>query len=118
MGGQRLGVGSQGIGEWNPGVGETFHHTKATVPRRKEEAWDSYLECARYLKETFEKWIAIEEATSFRELKEFMVMEQFLNAAEKLVAVLQQKRFKNLKEAAMWVDDHVLANRPVPRWIG
>ena len=48
-------------------------------------------------------------------------MEQFLNAADKeLVPLLREKRFKTLKEAATWADDHVLAHRPEPRaggWI-
>ncbi len=48
-----------------------------------------------------------------------MVMEQFINVAEKdLVQLLQEKRFKSLKEAAAWADDQVLTHRPVPCWIG
>ena len=40
--------------------------------------------------------------------------ELFINVADKeLVPLLREKRFKKLKEAATWVDDHVLAHRPV-----
>ena len=47
---------------------------------------------------------------------ELMVMEQFINAADKeLVPLLREKRFKTLKEAATWADDHVLAHRSEPR---
>ncbi len=46
-------------------------------------------------------------------------MEQFVNVAEKeLVPLLREKRFKILKGAATWGNDHVLVHRPVPRWIG
>ncbi len=41
---------------------------------------DSYLECAHYLEETFEKWTASEQATYYHGL---MVMEQFLYVAKK-----------------------------------
>ncbi|XP_063889507.1 uncharacterized protein LOC135116167 [Scylla paramamosain] len=48
-----------------------------------------------------------------------MVMEQFINVAEKkLVPLLHEKRFKTLKEAATWADDHMLVHQPVPPWIG
>ncbi len=49
----------------------------------KKRPSDSYIECARYLEETFEKWIASDHAISCRELKEFMVMEQSINVGEK-----------------------------------
>ena len=43
-------------------------------------------------------------------------MEQLINVADKeLVPLLREKWFKTLKEAATWVDDHVLAHRPEPR---
>ncbi|MPC48481.1 hypothetical protein E2C01_042254 [Portunus trituberculatus] len=80
----------------------------------KKRSGDSYLECARYLKESFEKWVASEQATTYHELKELMVMEQFVNVAEReLVPLLREKRFKSLKEAATWADDHVLAHKGV-----
>ena len=80
----------------------------------RKRAADSYLECARYLEESFEKWVASERATTYRELKELMVMEQFVNVAEReLVPLLREKRFKSLKEAATWADDHVLAHKGV-----
>ncbi len=85
-------------------------------PGGKERPSDSYLECARYLEETFEKWIASEQATSYCELKEVIVMEQFINMADKeLMLLLREKRFKTLKDAATWADDHVLAHWSVPR---
>ncbi len=42
-------------------------------------------ECARYFEETFEKWIASEQATSFRKLKELIVLEQSVNVEEEFV---------------------------------
>ena len=40
-------------------------------------------------------------------------MEQFIYVADKeMVSLLTEKRFKKLKEAATWADDHVLAHRP------
>ncbi len=98
----------------------------------KKRPGDSYLECARYLEESFEKWLASERTTTYRELKELMIMEQFTNVAEReLVPLLREKRFKSLKEAATWADDHVLAFKGVaqqggggghqdggPRWQG
>ena len=98
----------------------------------KKRPGDSYLECARYVEESFEKWLASERTTSYRELKELMIMEQFVNVAEReLVPLLREKRFKSLKEAATWADDHVLAHKGVsqpegsgrhrdsgPRWQG
>ena len=57
-----------------------------------------------------------EGADTLRDLEELMVMEQFINAADKeLVSLLREKRFKTLKEAATWADDHVLATRSEPR---
>ena len=80
----------------------------------KKRSSDSYLECARYLEETFEKWVTSEEATTYKSLKELMIMEQFISIADKeLVPLLKEKRFKSLKEAATWADDHVLAHRQV-----
>ncbi len=56
--------------------------------------------------------------TSYRELKELMIMEQFIDVAEELVPPLREKRLKTLKEAATWADDHVLAHQHVLWWIG
>ena len=82
----------------------------------RKRAGDSYLECARYLEESFEKWVASEQAITYHELKELVVMEQFINVTEKeLVPLLREKRFKSLKEAATWADDHVLAYKGVPQ---
>ena len=36
-----------------------------------------------YLKETFEKWVVSEQATSYLELKENTGIKQFINVAEK-----------------------------------
>ena len=45
-----------------------------------------------------------------------MVMEQFINVTDKeLMPLLREQRFKTLKKAATWADDHVLAHRPEPR---
>ncbi len=72
----------------------------SSVEGRKRPSY-SYLECARH-HETFEKWIANEQATSYSELNELMVMEQFINVAEKeFMPLLREKRLKNLKEAVM-----------------
>ena len=80
----------------------------------KKRAGDSYLECARHLEEVFEKWVRSEQVTTYDELKELVVMEQFINVADKdLVPLLREKRFKTIKEAAIWADDHVLAHKPV-----
>lgn len=44
-------------------------------------------------------------------LKELMVQEQLTNVAKKeLVPLLKDERFKSLKEAATWADDHVLVH--------
>ncbi|XP_063844146.1 uncharacterized protein LOC135090904 [Scylla paramamosain] len=62
----------------------------------KKRPSDSYLECACYQEEMFEKWIA-----HYHELKELMVLEQFTNVAkEELVLLPHKKRFKTLKETA------------------
>ncbi|ORD93093.1 hypothetical protein ECANGB1_1295, partial [Enterospora canceri] len=67
----------------------------------KKRPGDSYLECARHLEQVFKRWIRSEEVDSQRALEELMVMEQFINAADKeLVPLLREKRFKTLKEAA------------------
>ena len=82
----------------------------------KKRPGDSYLECARHLEQAFKRWIISEGVDTLRELEESMVMEQFINAADKeLVPLLREKRFKTLKEAATWADDHVLAHRSEPR---
>ena len=75
----------------------------------------TYLECAHYLEETFEKLVVGEQANSYHKLKELIVIEQFIDVAEKeLVPLLREERFKSLKETPTWADDHVLAHRPVP----
>ena len=72
----------------------------------------SYLECARHLKQAFKIWTVSEGVDTLHDLEELMMMEQFINVADKeLVPLLREKRFKTLKEA----DDHVLAHRPEPR---
>ena len=82
----------------------------------KKGPGDSYLECAQNLEQAFKRWIMSEEVDSQCDLEELMVMEQFINAIDKeLVPLLWEKRFKTLKEAATWADDHVLAHRSEPR---
>ena len=81
---------------------------------KRKRASDSYLECARSLEQVFERWIASEGVDSLEALKELLVMEQFIDIADKeLVPLLREKRFRTLKEAATWADDYVLAHRPV-----
>lgn len=81
----------------------------------KKRASDSYQDCARFLEQTFERWVMSEGVETLAGLKELMVMEQFINVADKeLVPLLREKRFKTLKEAAIWADDHVLAHCPTP----
>ena len=82
----------------------------------KKRPGDSYLECARHLEQSFKRWTMSERVDTLRDLEELMVMEQFINAADKeLVPLLREKCFKTLKEAATWADDHVLAHRSEPR---
>ncbi len=38
-------------------------------------------------------------------------------AEKDLVPLHREIKFETLKEAVMWAHDHVLAHRPVPRWI-
>ena len=78
----------------------------------KKRPGDSYLECAHHLEQAFKRWIMSEGVDTLCDLEELMVMEQFINAADKkLVPLLREKRFKTLKEAVTWADDHVLAHR-------
>ncbi len=51
-----------------------------------------YLECTRYLKEEFEKWIASKQATSYHEVKELLLIEQFVNVAEKELVLLPKEK--------------------------
>lgn len=44
---------------------------------------DTYEDCARYFKEIFQKWLLSEDADSFKDLEELMIMEQFTNLADK-----------------------------------
>ena len=78
---------------------------------RKKQG-DSYLECARYMEETFDKWMASERADTYQRVRELLVLEQFVNGAERDIATrLKEKRFTSLKEAATWADDVVLARK-------
>ena len=82
----------------------------------KKRPSDSYLECARHLEQAFKRCIFSEGVDILYDLEELMVMKQFIDVADKeLVPLLREKRFKTLKEAATWADDHVLAHRPEPR---
>ena len=73
---------------------------------------DSYVNFARYLEETFRKWVRSECVTTKSDLEELVLMEHFTNSAEREIsAKIREKRFKSLKEAAMWADDRVLAMR-------
>ncbi|MPC77090.1 hypothetical protein E2C01_071535 [Portunus trituberculatus] len=90
-----------------------YEEFKADILRRKR-ASDSYLECDRSLEQVFERWIASGGVDSLEALKVLVVMEQFIDIADKeLVPLLREKRFRKLKEAATWADDYVLAHRPV-----
>ena len=81
----------------------------------KKRSGDSYLKCARHLEQAFKRWTTSEGVDTLHNL-ELMVMEQLINVADKeLVPLLREKRFKTLKEAATWADNHVLAHRPEPR---
>ena len=80
---------------------------------KRKTAGDSYLECARGLERVFEQWIASEQVDSLADLKELIVLEQFIAIADReLVPLLREKRHRTLKEAATWADDYVLARRP------
>ncbi len=81
----------------------------------KKRASESYKECAQYLARTFRKWTASENVQTLGDLEELMIMEQFIDAADKeLAPKLREKRFKTVKEAAVWADDYVLAYRSAP----
>ncbi len=58
----------------------------------KKRPSDWYLDCAPYFEELFEKRLATERVTSFRELRELIVMEQFVNVAKEIVPLLREKR--------------------------
>lgn len=52
-----------------------------------------------------------EKGTTYRELKELMVLDQFISVAKKeLVHLLSEIRLNCLKEAATWADNPVLAH--------
>ena len=51
--------------------------------RGGKRSGDSYLECARHLEQAFKRWIMSEGVDTLRDLEELMVMEQFINAADK-----------------------------------
>ena len=56
----------------------------------KKRPDDSYLECARHLEQAFKRWIVSEGVDTLHDLEELMVMEQFINVADKeLVPLLR-----------------------------
>lgn len=68
--------------------------------------------CARYLEETFDKWLLSEGAVTYKDLRDLILMEHFTNLADKDIGTkIREKRFTVLKEAATWSDDRVLALR-------
>ena len=78
---------------------------------RKRPA-DTYVNYARYLEETLEKWLLSEETATYQDLKEQILMEHFTNTADREIAAkIREKRFKTVKEASTWADDRVLALR-------
>ncbi len=65
----------------------------------KKRPGDSYLDCAHFLEEVFEKWLASEHVTSFRKLKKLMLMDQFVNLAEKvLIPLFREKKKKKIQK--------------------
>ncbi|KAK3886444.1 hypothetical protein Pcinc_009395 [Petrolisthes cinctipes] len=68
---------------------------------------DTYTSLARYLTDSLEKWLRSEQVDR---LKEVVLMEQFIESADKYMNVwLREKRFPAIGDAAVGADDRVLA---------
>lgn len=68
--------------------------------------------CARYLEETFDKWLLSEGVVTYKELRELILKENYTNVADKDIGVvIREKRLTLLKEAATWAEDRVVALR-------
>lgn len=86
---------------------EAYRRTFRLVRKRPG---DTYTSLARYLTDSLEKWLRSEQVTTMDRLKEVVLMEQFIDSADKEVSVwLREKRFTTVREAAVGADDRVLA---------
>ncbi|KAL0153620.1 hypothetical protein M9458_051100, partial [Cirrhinus mrigala] len=74
----------------------------------------TYVEFAREKKSLFEKWCFTNKVTSFDQLQELVLLEDFKNCApEPLVVHLNEQKVNTLSEAAVIADEFILTHRTI-----
>ncbi|XP_066518564.1 uncharacterized protein [Hoplias malabaricus] len=77
-------------------------------------ASQTYVEFAREKRTLFEKWCSASNVTSFEQLQELILLEDFKNAVhENIVVHLNEKKVISLADAAVYADEFVLTHKTV-----
>ena len=85
----------------------------------KKRPNETHVEYARYLRDTFSKWLSSEKVETLEDMRQLMLLEHFINNTERDLGIkLREKRLKTVAEAAVWADDRVLAVRGAERRSG
>lgn len=67
------------------------------------------MDCARYVEETLDKLLLSEKSGTYKDERELIFMEHFINMADKdIVAKIRPKRLNGLKREATWAGDRIL----------
>ena len=74
----------------------------------------SFVEFARDKTTLFDKWCSACKVTTFEQLKELLLLEEFKNCiADRIVVYLNEQKVSLLGEAAVFADEYVLTHKTV-----
>uniref|UniRef100_A0A8C6KFK7 CCHC-type domain-containing protein n=1 Tax=Nothobranchius furzeri TaxID=105023 RepID=A0A8C6KFK7_NOTFU len=91
-------------------VPEAYRQKFRTLRKRNET--QTYVEFAREKNGLFDKWLMAAKASSFSELKELLLLEEFKRCLpEKLVLYLNEQKVSTLSAAALSADEFALTHR-------
>lgn len=84
------------------------------IRKHMKTSSQTFVEFAREKTILFEKWCAASKISTFEQLKELILVEEFKNCvSEKIVVHLNEQKLTSLAEAAIFADEFVLTHKIV-----